>query len=141
MSTSTPRLPSSGSPSARGSRAARAAHFTVFLPAISPERSRPSAELRALRIHRRTDLSLDDLAGWLNPIVAGWMHYYGRFYRSALVPLLRRINFYLRRWDGNKYRRLRTHKRFLRWWAGLQHRREPGLFAQWRQVHTSLTGW
>ena len=37
-----------------------------------------------MRIHRRTDLSLDDLARWLNPIVAGWMNYYGRFYRSAM---------------------------------------------------------
>jgi RNA-directed DNA polymerase len=25
----------------------------------------------------------------INPILAGWMHYYGRFYRSALYPLLR----------------------------------------------------
>ena len=77
----------------------------------------------------------DGLARWLNPIVAGWMHYYGRFYRSAMVPLLRRINTYLRRWAGKKYRRLRTHKRFMRWWAGLQHR-EPGLFAHWTQVRT-----
>ena len=110
--------------------------FTGFLPAISPEALKAkSAELRKLRIHRRTDLSLDDLAGWLNPIVAGWMNYYGRFYRSALHPLLRRVSFYLRRWAGNKYKRLRTHKRFQRWWAGLQHR-EPGLFAQWRWVRS-----
>ena len=33
-----------------------------------------------MRIHRRTDLSLDDLARWLNPIVVGWINYYGRFY-------------------------------------------------------------
>ena len=30
-----------------------------------------SAELRAMRIHRRTNLTLRDLARWLNPIVAG----------------------------------------------------------------------
>ena len=62
-----------------------------------------------MRIHRRTDLSFDDLARWLNPIVAGWMNYYGRYYRSALSPLLRRVNSYLRRWAGKKYRRLRTY--------------------------------
>jgi hypothetical protein len=28
-----------------------------------------------MRIHRRTDLSLDDLARWLNPIVSGWINY------------------------------------------------------------------
>ena len=90
------------------------------MPAISPEALKAKgAELRAMRIHRRTDLSLDDLARWLNPIVAGWINYYGRFYRSALDPLLRRVNAYLRRWAGRKYRRLRTHKRFSTVVAGL----------------------
>ena len=31
---------------------------------------------------------------------AGWMNYYGRFYRSKLTPLLQRINTYLMRWAG-----------------------------------------
>jgi len=43
------------------------------------------------------------MARWLNPIVAGWMRYYGRYYRSVLYPLLRRVNVYLRRWAGKKY--------------------------------------
>jgi RNA-directed DNA polymerase len=55
-----------------------------------------------MRIHRRTDLSLDDLARWLNPIVSGWINYYGRFYRTALDPLLKRVNAYLRRSAGEK---------------------------------------
>src|SRR6202011_4113618 len=91
--------------------------FVVFLPAMSTEALKAkSTELRAMRIHRRTDLTLNDLARWLNPIVAGWMNYYGRFYRSAMNPLLLRVSAYLRRWAGNKYRRLRTHNRFARWW-------------------------
>ena len=89
-------------------REARSKHgvsFTSFLPAISPEALKAKGDrLREMRIHRRTDLTLDDLARWLNPIVAGWMHYYGRYYRSAMYPLLRRVNTYLRRWAGKKYR-------------------------------------
>jgi RNA-directed DNA polymerase len=109
--------------------------FTSFLPAISPQALKAKSErLREMRIHRRTDLSLDDLARWLNPIVTGWMQYYGRFYRSELQPLLRRVNIYLRRWAGKKYRRLRTYKRFKRWWTGL-HARAPALFTQWQWVH------
>jgi len=111
-------------------------HFTSFSPAISPEALKAkSARLRDMRIHRRTDLTLNDLARWLNPILAGWMRYYGRFYRSALYPLLRRVSFYLKRWAGKKYKRLRTHKRFQRWWRGL-HGREPGLFAHWQWVRS-----
>jgi RNA-directed DNA polymerase len=109
-------------------------HFTSFSPAISPEALKAKgARLRELRIHGRTNLSLNDLARWLNPIVGGWMNYYGRYYRSALYPLLRRVSSYLRRWAGKKYKRLRAFKRFKRWWTGLQDR-EPGLFAQWRWV-------
>jgi RNA-directed DNA polymerase len=111
-------------------------YFTGFLPAMSTEALKAKGdELRTMGVHRRTTLSLDDLARWLNPIVAGWMQYYGRFYRSAMYPLLHRVSFYLRRWAGKKYRRLRTYKRFKRWWTGLIER-VPGLFAQWKWVHS-----
>jgi RNA-directed DNA polymerase len=110
--------------------------FTSFLPAMSTEALKAkSTELRVMRIHRRTTLTLDDLARWLNPIVAGWMQYYGRFYRSAMAPLLERVNAYLRRWAGKKYRRLRSYKRFQRWWRGVLER-QPALFAQWKWVHS-----
>ncbi|HVA08864.1 MAG TPA: hypothetical protein VNG12_19185, partial [Acidimicrobiales bacterium] len=68
---------------------------------------------------------------------ASWhtINYYGRFYRSALYPLLQRVNAYLRRWAGKKYRRLRNHGRFIRWWAGLLER-APGLFAHWKWFST-----
>jgi RNA-directed DNA polymerase len=118
----------------RGARRKDGSLFTSFLPAISPEALKAKgADLRRMRIHRRTNLTLDDLARWMNPIVAGWMNYYGRFYRSAMSPLLRRVSTYLRRWAGKKHKRLRTHKRFKRWWTGLLVR-EPGLFAHWKWV-------
>jgi group II intron reverse transcriptase/maturase len=107
-------------------------YFCPFLPAMSPEALLAKGdELRSLRIHRRTDLTLGDLARWLNPIVGGWMNYYGRFYRSAMSPLLLRVNSYLKRWAGKKYRRLRAYKSFQRWWAGLIDR-QPRLFVQWK---------
>jgi RNA-directed DNA polymerase len=118
----------------RSARNRSGQYFTAFLPAMSTEALKAKSDrLRELRIHRHTSLSLNDLAKWLNPIVAGWMNYYGRYYRSAMVPLLRRVSSCLRRWAGKKYKRLRTHKRFKRWWAGLLQR-EPGLFAQWKWV-------
>jgi len=39
--------------------------------------------------------------------------YYGRYYRSALLPLLRRVSYYLRRWAGKKYRRLQGENSFM----------------------------
>jgi RNA-directed DNA polymerase len=108
--------------------------FTSFLPAISPEALKARCDrLREMRIPKRTDLTLDDLAGWLNPIVAGWIHYYGRYYRSGIDPLLQRVSSYLRQWAAKKYKRLRSAKRFDRWWTGLLGR-QPGLFVHWRLV-------
>ena len=46
-----------------------------------------------------------------------------------MYPLLRRMNIYLRRWAGRKYRRLRTLTRFKRWWARVIDR-APDLFAR-----------
>jgi hypothetical protein len=54
--------------------------------------------------------------------------------KPGQIPLLQRVNTYLRRWAGKKYRRLRTFKRFKRWWTRVLER-EPGLFAHWRWVH------
>ena len=121
---------------ARKARAKNGSYFCSFLPAISAEALKAKSDrLRTMRIHRRTDLSLEDLAEWLNPITAGWINYYGRFYRTVMIPLLQRVSTYLKRWAQRKYKRLRTYKRFKVWWTGLL-RRAPGLFAHWQLVRT-----
>jgi len=105
--------------------------FTSFQPAMSPVALKSkSLELRRWRIHRRTAMDLRQLAEWLNPIVRGWMNYYGEFNRSEMYSLLERINTYLMRWARKKYKRLRTWKRFKAWWRRLTAR-EPELFAHW----------
>ena len=110
--------------------------FTSFLPAISKDAlKRISGEVRRWHLHLHNTYSLDELARWINPMVAGWMNYYGRFYRSALYPLLRRINAYLVRWARKKYKRLRTFKKARAWWKAVTQR-EPLFFAQWRWVHS-----
>ena len=89
--------------------------------------------VRRWRLHRRIFSTFDELARAINPIVAGWMAYYGRFYRSKLSALLARINAYLVRWIRNKYRRLdRTraaHAKLAELAAG-----QPRLFRHWAWV-------
>jgi RNA-directed DNA polymerase len=108
--------------------------FTSYLPAVSPEALKDMGQqVRDWRIHLRTRLDVNQLADWINPIVSGWITYYGRFYRSRMYPFLRRINTYLMRWARRKYKRLRGFKRFRAWWSGLVDR-EPGLFKHWAWV-------
>lgn len=45
-----------------------------------------------------TGHGLQDLADRLDPVVRGWLNYYGRFTPTALHSLLTRINGYLVRW-------------------------------------------
>jgi len=105
--------------------------FAAFLPAVSKEAlKKMGEEIRSWRIHLRTATELQDLAAWINPIVRGWMTYYGRYYRTSLNSLLRRINAYLVRWARRKYKRLRTYKKARKWWEGLTAR-QPQLFAHW----------
>jgi hypothetical protein len=103
--------------------------FTGFAPGISPQALKAiSREVRRWRLHQRTRLELNDLADRINPIVRGWINYYGRFYRSLLVPLLKRINAYLMRFLRRKLKRLRGKKKALQYWSRLvatRSRRSP----------------
>jgi RNA-directed DNA polymerase len=80
-------------------------YFTGFLPAISAGAlKRLSAVVHGWHLHRRTGCDRTMLAKVINPVLAGWMAYYGRFYRSALYALFYRVNTYLLRWIRKKYR-------------------------------------
>jgi hypothetical protein len=81
-------------------RTKKGSYFFSFNPAISDEAAkRVRAQIRSWRLHRRSRSTLADLAREINMVVRGWINYYGRFYKSALVPSLNRINDYLVRVD------------------------------------------
>ncbi|MFI7068619.1 group II intron maturase-specific domain-containing protein [Kribbella sp. NPDC050124] len=119
-------------------RAARSRHgvkFPCFLPAISKAALKKiSVEVRRWRIHRRTGHTFAQLARAINPVVRGWMQYYGAFYRSALRPLLQRINAYLVRWIRRKYKRLAGFNKAKECFQGITQR-YPLMFAHWRWCH------
>jgi group II intron reverse transcriptase/maturase len=115
--------------------------FSSFLPAISKDALKKiNAEVRSWRLHRRTGQDLVDLAKSINPIVRGWMQYYGAFYRSAIYQTLSRINAYLVRWIRKKYKRLRAKKPAFRCWRGITAR-YPRMFAHWRWVPSVPSAW
>lgn len=121
---------------ARSVRSRSGVMFTAFTPAISPEALKKiSREVRSWRIHARTGHSLCDLADRINPVVRGWMAYYGRFTPAVLHPLLKRINGYVVRWARKKYRRLAPFRRAKRWWDDLVTRNRR-LFAHWGYTAT-----
>jgi RNA-directed DNA polymerase len=117
----------------RRARNRRGELFVSFCPAVSDDAARAIGHtIKGWRLHLWSGQTLTDLAREINQIVRGWINHYGRFYRSRLVSLLRRINEYLVRWAMRKYKRLRGHP--TRAWRLLATvaRREPELFAHWQ---------
>ncbi|MGW4773212.1 group II intron maturase-specific domain-containing protein [Nocardia sp. NPDC004278] len=108
-----------------------------FLPAISNDaRDKISEQIRRWRLHRKIGHDFAELAHEINPVVRGWMQYGGAFSRSALNPLLSRINSYLVRWIRKKYKRLRTAKKAMLCWRRITGQ-YPRLFAHLAWVRGS----
>jgi group II intron reverse transcriptase/maturase len=107
--------------------------FVSFLPAISTKAAKAIRRtirewrLAATRNHQR----LEDLARLVNPVVRGWMNYYGQFYRSKCVQVLRHLNEALAAWVRRKYTRFRRRERASMHWLGRIARRDPHVFALW----------
>ena len=105
-----------------------------FLPAISNKAAkRIWATVRDWRMAAtRNNQSLEALAELTDPYVRGWINYYGRFYRSRCVQVLRRLNDALVRWACRKYKRFRRRERAAAHWLGRIAQREPKLFVLWQ---------
>jgi len=108
----------------------------AFLPAASREALKAiRREVRHWSLQNRTDKSLDDLARTFNPLIRGWINYYGHFYKSALYESLRRIDFHLRKWARRKYKRFRHQPKAAREWFTRIIRTKPELFAHWQLLY------
>jgi len=83
-------------------------------------------------MHLKNGKSIDDLARMFNPIIRGWINYYGRFYKSQLYAALRYLNGALILWARRKYKRLSRHRRRAEHWLGRLAMRDPKLFAHWQ---------
>jgi len=82
-----------------------------FTPAISKQALKSMrANTRKYDLRNRTDLSLSDIARWYNPILQGWLNYYGKYSRSSLYPVWRHFNKTLVAWAMRKYKPFRNRK-------------------------------
>jgi RNA-directed DNA polymerase len=73
--------------------------FINFSPAVADKAGKAMrAEMRSWQLHLRSDKSIEDLSRMFNLQVRGWLQYYGRYYRSALYPIMRQLDRSLARW-------------------------------------------
>jgi RNA-directed DNA polymerase len=108
--------------------------FVSFTPAVSAAAVKAMRQTtRKLNYRNRTELSLADISRLHNPVLRGWLEYYGRFCPSAMYPVLRHFNTTLVSWAMRKYRRLKRHKTRASLFIEGIAKRQPHLFVHWQR--------
>jgi group II intron reverse transcriptase/maturase len=111
--------------------------FTGFGPQVSASSLKAMRrKIRELHLRRRTHVRLADIAREINPILQGWLNYYGRYSPAALHPVWRYVNETLIAWAMRKYKRYAGRKiQAGRMIGGIANKRRR-LFVHWHQSST-----
>lgn len=107
--------------------------YQSFNPAVSRSSlNSMRAKTRKLNWRNKTELSLEEIAKEYNPVLQGWLNYYGAYRRSGLYPVWRHFNKTLVAWAKKKYKqkvgKLMDASRFME----AISKRTPHLFVHWR---------
>ena len=112
------------------------AHGEVFLnfsPAISQKaRTEIWRTIRGWSVGHWVQITLEEIAKQINPVIQGWINYYGRYNINVLKNVLQRINLKLSRWVRNKFKGFRKHKTKAIYRLGDIALTNPDLFAHWK---------
>jgi RNA-directed DNA polymerase len=108
--------------------------FWSFTPAVSRAAlTEMRQKIRETNFRNRTQIALGDIARGLNPLLRGWMEYYGRYNPSALYPVFRQVNRTLVAWAMRKYKHLAGHRTRASLFLESIAEKNPRLFAHWQK--------
>lgn len=115
----------------------RSGLFLGFDCSISiSSRKRIATKLGELKVHRMTSNSIVGIAKILNPMIRGWINYYGKFRKSMLHGIFKLLNNRLVKWARKRYKRYKTSiKRAYKWFFRIQEQ-FPNLFYHWKMGYT-----
>lgn len=121
----------------RSVRARGGSLFLGFNPEIGDKAAKGLRKtIRGWGLHRKSDLSLEQLAKQVATQVGGWCQYYGHFRPSAMAGALRTLDVFLVRWVQRKYKRYKGHVTRAWEWLEAVKARQPKLFAHWAFLST-----
>lgn len=108
--------------------------FTGFGPQVSATSLKAMRrKIRELKIRKRTQIRLADIAREINPILQGWLNYYGCYNPAAMHPMWKYVNATLVKWAMRKYKRYAGRKiQAGRMIESIANKR-PRLFVHWQQ--------
>jgi group II intron reverse transcriptase/maturase len=107
--------------------------FSNFTPGIAKKAvKRLCAVVRSWRLHHWVSADLAQVASRINPVVRGWIQYYGKFRLYDMDKMFQTLNLRLVRWARKKHKRFRYNGELARAWVKEQTRLAPELFAHWQ---------
>jgi len=107
-------------------------YFMNFLPAMSNKAVKwIGRKMRKWKLHLWSCRSIEELASMFNPVIRGWINYYGKFYKTKLYPVFKQLNMILIRWAMRKYKKLRRHQKRASHWLRRISKRDCVLFVHW----------
>ena len=119
----------------RGAMSRSGKMFVSFSPAVSRKAANEMRSvMRQWKLAHRGDLGLETLLKWLQPVVRGWVNYYGRFCPSALHRALRGVDELLVRWARRKYKQYKLRPMGAWHWLKRLKSRQSALLAHWQLV-------
>ena len=108
---------------------------TGYLPAVSRSAKKAMNEkVRKEGVRLKSHRSIVKTAQYWNPILRGWINYYGKYYPSALYITLHRFNGALIKWISRTLKSLKRsfHKAYK--WLKQYARAHKKIFVHWQLV-------
>jgi RNA-directed DNA polymerase len=107
--------------------------FVNFTPAISEKaKQKLRDKTKSWFKEVKPNGSFKEFIKIINPVVTGWINYYGKFNASELWSTMRNVDTILMKWAKKKYDKLTRSWRKAKDWLSRIRKREPNLFANWR---------
>jgi len=107
--------------------------FLGFDCAISiSSRKRIADKLGELKVEKLSFKNIVGVAQYLNPMIRGWVNYYGKFRAYELTKVFQLLSSRLIRWARKRYKRYKTSIRKAFKWLKRIREQFPYLFHHWR---------
>ena len=107
--------------------------FTGFLPAISRKSmKRINEKICSWNLTGLTNQTLEYIASEINPVVRGWMTYYGKFYPTRLKWFMQTLNGRLTRWVIRKFEKYKNRFILAQKWLARIAEKDGLFFYHWK---------
>jgi hypothetical protein len=83
-------------------------------------------------IMRDSDVTVQDIAQRINPVIKGWINYHLKLYITRLKDFLYLVNIKVASWGRKKYRNLRTSEMKAIGWLHAICMQNRGMYVHWK---------